>query len=180
VAVRAAVDDVIRRALAKLPNARHPNVEMFLADLRDALTNEGTSRRGAALYVELDADDHDDDALDAIDEALVEAAAAARAAGLDVLVEAGNAMLAAAALPGDGRYLCDLAITAALTITRPRMRVRVRAMVTAIDRSISDGVSVELPANAPIGVTATPDAIAGVVGIAVAPLDGGLLRITRT
>jgi eukaryotic-like serine/threonine-protein kinase len=178
VAVPQAVDAVIARALAKTPDARHPSVSMFLADLRDALTGTSTPRRGAVLYVELEADGYDDDTLDVIDEVLVDAAAAAREAGLEVLVEAGNAILAAASLPGDGLHLRARAIDAAVTIARPRLRARVRAVVTSLAGSVDDGVPTpHQPGKS--GAYATREAIVGIEGLVVEALDDSHVRVTR-
>ena len=99
--VPAAIDAVIRRAMAKTPTARHPTVTAFLDDLRDAVTDRQSPRRGAAVYIEVSpttAACNDDD-LDAIDRALIDAQRLLRDAGLDVLAETSNALLAGAALP---------------------------------------------------------------------------------
>jgi serine/threonine-protein kinase len=153
-----AVDAVIRRAMAKARTARHPNVGAFLADLRDALGDQRTARRGAAVYVEAECDDDDD--FDALDRAMADAEHVLRAAGLEIFAEASNAILAGATLPGAGDELVRRAVTAALAIAQPRMRVRIRAAVDVLA-----GTSSDLGPRAVTGVRCGVVASAGVLEV---------------
>lgn len=131
-----ALDDVVRRAMAKPPTARHPDVATFLADLEGAVRGDGASRRGAAVYVEVDTGTTSDD-VDALDRALLETQQQLGAVGLARLAEASNALLVGATMPGDGGRLIRNAITTALALARPRMRVALRIMIDEMsgDRS---------------------------------------------
>jgi serine/threonine-protein kinase len=174
VAVPPALDAVIRRSMAKAQSARHPSVAAFLADLRDAY--EPSTRRGAAVYIEADCDDDDD--LDALDRAMIDAERVLRDAGLEIFAEASNALLAGATLPGTGDELVRRALEAALTIARPRLRIRIRAAVDVLVGTTSE-LGPRAVTGLPAGVVATATALAAKPELTGEPVADGMFRVVQ-
>jgi len=102
--VPAAWDVVVRRCLEKRREERYPDVEAVLEALRQAVRQGSAGRtrqvRAVGLYVEAPLPGQvSEDVLDAVEELLERARAEVHRAGLSVVVEGGNFLLAVAALP---------------------------------------------------------------------------------
>ncbi|HEY5926445.1 MAG TPA: serine/threonine-protein kinase [Kofleriaceae bacterium] len=181
IATPPALDAVIRRAMAKSPAARHPNVGAFLDDLRDALAARPAPRRGAAVYVEAASPGCSDDDLDAVDRALLDAQRLLRDAGFDIMADASNAILAGAALPGDGAELARRALAAAIAIGQPRMRVEIRVMVEVLEGTTSQ-LGPGALAGVPPGVFASAGALATSPELSGEPVAdrADVLRVKRS
>jgi serine/threonine-protein kinase len=115
-AVPAAVDAVIRRAMAKDPAHRHATIQDTIADLRAAAAGHPaaspapTRHPAVALYVHARprSADPDDDALDMFDRVVSEIRGAAARLGLEVAAEIGSSLLLVGISP-DGAAAATLA-----------------------------------------------------------------------
>jgi serine/threonine-protein kinase len=159
------LDRVLQRALAKAPEQRFADARSFLAALR-AATLAPLSRLGdggqdtLAMHLEVQAPLADgDEAVRAdVEEILSLVSGATAAAGWVLLMEAGDAMLAAIACPDrpTRRAAVDavLATAAAIRVratAHPLVTVRIRLCLDRADR-----VEDWLPAEGGSGVLATP------------------------
>lgn len=124
-----AIDEILFRALAKSPDARHQSVLDFVADLQSFLAQmsspeepgNSTTRPGIGVHVEVSArgtydpddDERDDEALFCdIDDILDAATLALSAARFTIQTTTGNSVLATQLVDGDGDRLSAAAATA--------------------------------------------------------------------
>lgn len=126
-----AVDEVIRRCLAKSREERYPTVDAFLGALDDALHAEAPADArvdmvALCVVAGVDAgDDPDDAALDDLERVIALADDTCRAAGLELALRCGNAVLALAPLPPAPEAAA--AVRAAALRTALALRVRLDA-----------------------------------------------------
>jgi serine/threonine-protein kinase len=103
--VPAALDAVIHRCMEKQREARYPDVDAVLEELRRVVRGHPEPPRredAVALYVEARTEGEPDDAaLERLELLLERAGAMARGAGLEVKVDGASCLLAVASLPGE-------------------------------------------------------------------------------
>lgn len=127
--VAPAIDDVIITALAVDRERRQPGVNELLADLRAAVRSAAgagparqqatgdTSATGIAVLIRVHAPGTSDEERDAVDDALDRASDAVLAAGLHIVMESGDSVLAAAPLARDDEVL-RAAVVQAMDVLR--------------------------------------------------------------
>jgi serine/threonine protein kinase len=140
--VRRGLDLVIARALAKDRADRYPGVAALIADAWAAAEDERAPVPCTALYVhaseashaagDLDhGDDHDDDALDALDAALERARDRITSAGLTIAWETAGGMLAVSIGSAPGSVAA--ALDCALAICHPALVVAIHVDIAEIE-----------------------------------------------
>jgi hypothetical protein len=123
--VPAALDEVVRRCMAKRREDRYPNVAAVLEDLRNGvrgLCAPTQVEQSVALYLEARREGAlDDEALEWLDLALTHVAKRVRDTGLEVKVDGAGCLLAVAPLRGDELEARARVLEAALTLVEERV-----------------------------------------------------------